>query len=163
MPDEITYSIILPAYLEEENLRLLLPRLGETLRHIQEASEVIVVDTAKPLDGTKEVCAQYGARHVIRRPSDSFGDAMRTGIREARGQWLIFMDADGSHAPEFIPRLIEHSGDNDIVIASRYIEGGFTENAWIMAFMSRVLNLTYSIVLNLNVKDVSNNLDRKSV
>ncbi len=55
---------------------------------------------------------------------NTFGDAVRTGIAEAMGERIIFMDADGSHAPEFILKLIDQSDANEIVIASRYVEGG---------------------------------------
>jgi dolichol-phosphate mannosyltransferase len=66
------------------------------------------------------------------------------------------MDADGSHAPEFIHNLWAERGKYDIVIASRYVEGGYTENSAPLRLMSRVLNWTYSLILNLPYKDVSN-------
>jgi dolichol-phosphate mannosyltransferase len=66
------------------------------------------------------------------------------------------MDADGSHAPEFIAELHPHSFQHDIVIASRYVKGGSTENSPILEFMSRVLNLTYAIVLGIRCRDMSN-------
>ena len=159
MPDifPIDYSLVLPAYREEENLRIILPRLQETIRPLSGTFEIIVVDTVEPLDFTAVVCENYGARYVRRRPSNKFGDAVRTGIQEARGQWIMFMDADGSHAPEFIPCLIRETEQNDVVIASRYIEGGNTENAPVLMLMSRVLNFSYAVILNLKCKDVSNN------
>jgi len=150
------YSVVLPAYLEEENLRLLLPRLHAVLSAQPEPYEVIVVDTPTPLDATEAACHEHRARFVRRSPGTTFGDAVRTGIREARGQWIVFMDADGSHAPEFIPRLLEQTGAHDIVIASRYVEGGYTENDRTLVAMSRLLNASYSLVLQLKVKDVSN-------
>lgn len=156
MSSEIVYSVLLPSYLEEENLRILLPRLRGVLDGISQSWEIVVVDTKTPLDATRDVCSIYGARYVNRNPSNSFGDAVRTGIQTARGRWLVFMDADGSHPPEFIPKLIANAHNQDIVIASRYTEGGVTENPWILIFMSRVLNILYAIVLSLNVKDVSN-------
>ncbi|HEY8211869.1 MAG TPA: glycosyltransferase, partial [Myxococcaceae bacterium] len=118
--------------------------------------EIVVVDTVQRLDATPDVCTQHGVRYLARSPTNSFGDAVRTGIAAAAGRWIIFMDADGSHAPEFIPQLLEHGESSDIVIASRYIQGGHTENTWALKQMSRVLNLSYSIILNLKVKDVSN-------
>lgn len=157
-------TVVLPSYREEENLRLLLPRIHEAM---QEATkplsgdyEILVVDTVKPLDSTEKACAQFGARFVRRSPSNEYGDAVRTAIAEARGEWIVFMDADGSHGPEWLPKLIAESagggGTADIVIASRYVEGGDTENPLALILMSRVLNITYSIVLGLKVKDVSN-------
>lgn len=66
------------------------------------------------------------------------------------------MDADGSHAPEFVPTLFGARGGQDVVIASRYVEGGETDNRAYLILLSRFVNLAYSIVLGLNVKDVSN-------
>jgi dolichol-phosphate mannosyltransferase len=149
-------SIVLPSYLEEENLRILLPRLNEVIRKMAITAEIIVVDTVTPLDQTHDACATHQAKYVARQGGNHFGDAVRTGIREATGTYVLFMDADGSHTPEFIPELYKHAKDYDVIIASRYIDGGYTENSSSLIWMSRILNLTYSIVLNLRCKDVSN-------
>ncbi len=149
-------SVILPSYLEEENLRLLLPRIRGTLDGLGAACEVLVIDTVAPLDNTARVCAENGVVYLNREGGDSFGDAVRSGIRRARGRYLLFMDADGSHPPEFIPELYRHAAGNDIVIASRYVEGGYTENSAGLVLMSKVLNVMYSVVLGLPCKDVSN-------
>jgi dolichol-phosphate mannosyltransferase len=152
----IQLSVVMPAYLEEENLRLLLPRLAHVLRSMQVPSEIVVVDTETPLDATEQACEELGARYVRRRGGNLYGDAVRTGIQEAQGEFCIFMDADGSHTPEFIPELFAKSAEADVVIASRYIAGGYTENPAVLIWMSRILNITYSIVLGLRCKDVSN-------
>lgn len=154
--EAVILSVILPAYQEEENLRVLLPRLRDTLQAMEIPYQILVVDTPEPLDLTREVCAQFGVDYVPRRGGNRYGDAIRTGIEEARGEYVLFMDADGSHTPEFIPRLFEFAGQNEVVIASRYVDKGHTENSFILVLMSRVLNLTYSLVLNLPCKDVSN-------
>lgn len=156
MEDEVNLSVVLPSYLEEENLRLLLPRLNEALHKIKDRFEVIVIDTMRPLDQTPDVCQMHRAKYVNREKGDSFGDAVRTGIRVARGEYILFMDADGSHPPEFIETLHPYIGEYDVIIASRYIAGGYTENNRLLIFMSRVLNKIYSLVLNLDCRDVSN-------
>ncbi len=56
MSDQPHLSVVMPAYLEEENLRLLLPRLRKTLGQLSGPSEIVVVDTVEPLDATREVC-----------------------------------------------------------------------------------------------------------
>ncbi len=149
-------SVVIPAYREEENLRVLLPRLREVLEKESLPFEALVLDTQKPLDNTAEVCAKFGVRYVPRQGGDHYGAAVMTGIREARGKWTLFMDADGSHTPEFIPRLLAHRHQFDVAIGSRYVEGGDTENPWVLIFMSRVVNVLYGIVLGLKCKDVSN-------
>ena len=156
MTERPRYSVILPAFLEEENLRLLLPRIKAEMVHIGEPFEIIVVDTPVALDATEEVCRDNAVRYVNRTPGDRFGDAVRTGIRTAEGEWVIFMDADGSHTPEFIRWLVAETPAYDVVIASRYIDGGFTENSRALVLMSRILNVTYALVLNVKCKDVSN-------
>lgn len=149
-------SVVLPAYLEEENLRILLPRLNKVLKKLDVDGEIVVVDTVSPLDQTADACRENSARYVARRGGNSFGDAVRTGIAEARGRYTVFMDADGSHAPEFIPELFSRRTLADVVIASRYVEGGYTENSFLLVLMSRVVNIAYSVVLGLKCKDVSN-------
>jgi dolichol-phosphate mannosyltransferase len=118
--------------------------------------EILVIDTQKPLDSTAEVCLAYDVQHIHRRGGNRFGDAIRTGIEEAQGDWILFMDADGSHGPEFIQRLVSRTKESDIVIASRYVDGGFTENGRVLVAMSWILNVTYRWVLGLRCKDVSN-------
>ncbi len=146
----------MPAFLEEENLRILLPRLRQALRQTGESFEMLVVDTPHPLDNTAAVCAQYGASCFPRNGGDKYGDAVRTGIRRARGSWILVMDADGSHPPEFISRLLSERPNHDVIIASRYVNGGFSENTLLQRLMSLVLNLSYSWILGLPCKDVSN-------
>lgn len=156
MDQQLELSIAIPSYLEEENLRLLLPRIRKSVDGLVRSYEVIVVDSIEPLDSTRAVCEEMGIRYVNRRNSNAFGDAVRTGIEEASGRHVLFMDADGSHPPEFIARLLPFREQFDVVIASRYVRGGHTENSRALIWMSRVLNFTYSLVLGLDCRDVSN-------
>ena len=149
-------SVVLPAYLEEENLRILLPRLKLVLSGLAIQSEILIIDTETPMDCTGDVCRDHKVRYLNRVGDNSFGSAVRTGIAGARGQHVLFMDADGSHAPEFIPKLYQHVAHADVIIASRYVEGGYTENSKLLVLMSLVLNITYSLALGLRCKDVSN-------
>jgi dolichol-phosphate mannosyltransferase len=60
------------------------------------------------MDDTAEVCAIHGVRHVRRSGGNQYGDAIRTGIAQARGTHLLCMDADGSHnASDFASMWIE--------------------------------------------------------
>jgi dolichol-phosphate mannosyltransferase len=69
------------------------------------------------------------------------------------------LDADGSHDPNTIPKLIHaiDSSDADVVVASRYVKGGRTDNGLILRIMSRVLNLIFGLVLGIKVRDISTN------
>jgi len=108
------------------------------------------------MDHTREVCLKHGVVYINREGGNFFGDAVRTVISHAKGKNIVFMDADGSHSPEFIPTMYQFMNEYDIVIASRYVEGGGTDNAKILVWMSLILNYIYSLVLRLKCKDVSN-------
>jgi len=149
-------SIVIPSYLEEENLRILLPRIIHTSNQLNITYEILVIDTCEPLDNTKFAADEYEVTYINRRNGNSYGDAVRTGIEEAKGEYILFMDADGSHSPEIISDLYYNIPDNDIVIASRYIEGGGSDNSKILVFMSLVVNRIYSIVFGMKIKDISN-------
>lgn len=154
--NNIDLSIVLPAYQEEMNLQILIPRVLQVISDLGLNAEVLIVDTQTQMDNTKELCEQYHIRHVERENGNYFGCAVRTGIAKANGEHLLFMDADGSHPPEFINELYCFANDFDVVIASRYVDKGDTENSLPLILMSRIVNWTFSIVLNLPCKDVSN-------
>jgi len=155
--NECELTIMIPAYLEEENLRILLPRLNYEIRKLTSEFEIIVVDTMQPLDHTRQVCDEHGVVYVNREGGNEFGCALRTGIKYTNGRSLITMDADGSHSPEFIKDLFAYREDYDVVIASRYVKGGYTENSKVLVYLSSILNVTYRVILGLKCKDVSNN------
>ena len=149
-------SIIIPAYYEEENLVHLLPRLIQTIKLTKLAYEILILDSIKSLDKTEALCRKYKIRYLNRKVDNSYGSAIRTGIKEARGRYILFMDADGSHSPEFIPKLLKFRHEYEIVVASRYVGNGKTENSLPLILMSRILNWTYAYVLSIPCKDISN-------
>ncbi len=157
MPEgKMDLSIVLPAYEEGENLGKLLPKLHEVVGRLTDDYEILVVDTEQPHDATPEVCARERAQYVPRQGGSMYGNAVNTGIARSRGFHVLFMDADGSHNPEFIPNLWKWRADYDLVIASRYAPGGRTENPWILIFLSQIVNVVFRLVLGLRCLDVSN-------
>jgi dolichol-phosphate mannosyltransferase len=147
---------VLPAYEEAANLEMLLPLLRQSATALGATWEILVIDTQQPRDSTPEVCRKNEVRYVPREQGPLYGHAIRTALREARGQWVIFMDADGSHNPAFLPSLWEHRESADLVIASRYIPGGKTENPAVLIFMSLMVNVVFRLALSLKCYDVSN-------
>lgn len=109
-------SIVLPAKNEAESLKTLIPRL------LQEApdAEIIVVDDGST-DNTVSICEQHGVRVVSHPYSLGNGAAIKSGARRAKGDIIVFMDADGQHRPEDIRRLVEPiaSGKFDMVVGAR--------------------------------------------
>jgi dolichol-phosphate mannosyltransferase len=135
---------------------MLLPALRQAATAMGAAFDIVVIDTQQPRDNTAEVCRKHGVRCVPREKGPLYGHAIRTALREAAGQWVIFMDSDGSHNPLFLPKLWEQRQQADLVIASRYIKGGHTENPAILIFMSLMVNVVFRMALGLKCYDVSN-------
>ena len=154
--NDLKLSVIIPSYLEEENLRLILPRLHQELAKINDSFEILVIDTMQSMDKTKDLCEQNDVRYILRESGNNYGNAIQTGIKYAKGEYTLIMDADGSHSPEFIHHLYNCKNDYDIVIASRYISGGSTDNSRLLIAMSYITNKVYSKVLNLDYEDISN-------
>ena len=154
--NEIELSVVLPAYEEAGSLKQLLPILKESVQSLTSSYEILVVGTQQPRDDTLALCAALGVTYLPRRGGDLYGDAVRTGIADARGRWIMMMDADGSHNPRIFPQLWQHRHEFDLVVASRYVRGGETENPAILIFMSHVVNIIFRVVLNLKCYDVSN-------
>lgn len=152
----VEVSVVLPAYKEGKNLECLLPEIQQVFHAMNIPHEVLVVDTPTPKDESEEVARRFGVRYIPRKGGERFGDAYRTGIFAAQGTYILFMDADGSHPPSFIPRLLEHRGNFDVVMASRYVAGGGNENNILLVGMSRLLNVVFGIVLGIPCRDISN-------
>jgi len=109
----MSISVVIPAYNEAS-------RIGEVVRKaLPYADEVIVVDDGSA-DNTAEVAAMAGAR-VIRQANAGYIAAVKRGFREARGDVIVTMDADGEHRPEDIPRLVAPilTGEVDLVLGAR--------------------------------------------
>jgi len=132
-------SIIIPTYNESENIVQVLKSIGE---HVPKdiATEAIVVDDNSP-DGTGKIVedyindAQKKSGYTIdvihRKTKSGLSSAILDGIQHSSGETVVVMDRDFSHPPKIIPQLIEEikTSKYDIVIASRYTEGGEV-NGW---------------------------------
>jgi dolichol-phosphate mannosyltransferase len=154
--DPLDLTVMLPAYKEAATLRELLPAIKQAATALTPNFEVLILDTQTAMDDTEEVCALNGVRHIRRSGGNQYGDAIRTGIAEARGRFLLCMDADGSHNASYFASMWAKRESFDIVIGSRYVAGGHTENPAILIWMSYAVNLTFRVVFNIRARDVTN-------
>ena len=148
-------GLVLATYNEAGNLPILVERL--TGLNLPLKLHIYIVDDNSP-DGTSSVAdrlaSQYGNISLITRPRKlGLGSALRDGLSAALVDGrthIITMDADLSHDPQDVPRLIETSisGGADVVQASRYVIGGGTVRwRWRRHVQSRVANLLWRTLL----------------
>jgi dolichol-phosphate mannosyltransferase len=155
--------LILPTYNEVENVeavvRAALAQLATTgLDHT-----VLVVDDSSP-DGTGQVADRLAAeleevRVLHREAKEGLGRAYLAGFELAlanRADLILEMDADFSHDPADLPRLIAAAGDADLVLGSRYVPGGGVEN-WgaLRRLLSRGGSWYSRVLLGVPVRDLT--------
>lgn len=159
----MTTLVVMPTYNERESLPTTLALVRESVPDV----DVLVVDDASP-DGTGEWAQQRADAdprvHVLHRPGkEGLGRAYLDGFRWAlaRGYELVVeMDADGSHRPQDLPRLLAaaQQGDPppDLVIGSRWVPGGAVVNwPWHRQLISRAGTLYARLALRLSVHDAT--------
>ncbi len=164
----IFLSVLLPTLNEAESMRLLLPRLVETLNVSGCRYEILIVD-GNSRDGTCEVVETFtrnllpeqvkgmeGCR-VIKQELPGYGEALKAGFAQFKGDFLATMDADLSHHPGVITDMIAVAqvSQAEMVIGSRFIRGGGTEAPFFRAFLSKILNKFFRFSLDLPYRDLS--------
>lgn len=155
-------AVVVPTYNEAENLPLLARRLFAL--DIPECV-LIVVDDGSP-DGTGDVAlkleGEYDGRvHLIQRGrKQGLGTAYTDGLTYALGtgaDFVVHMDADLSHAPEYIPGFLSDLDGADVVVGSRYVEGGGSEEEWGLRrrVLSKIGNAGIRAVTGIKTRDVT--------
>ncbi|CAM3050630.1 polyprenol monophosphomannose synthase [Williamsia muralis] len=154
--------VIIPTFNEIENLPLIVKRVHAA----QPAVHILIVDDSSP-DGTGELADKLAATdgadriHVMHRTvKDGLGAAYIAGFKWGLARdytVLVEMDADGSHAPEQLHRLLDRLNDGaDLVIGSRYVPGGTVVN-WPRRreILSRGGNVYSRLALGVKIKDIT--------
>ena len=148
-----TVSVIIPTKNEAETIRMVLDSLKSNNEII---GEILVVD-GNSEDSTRQIASDFGARVVLDNGIGK-GDAIRVGIKESKGDILVFMDADGSHDSNDIHKLVIPiiNDELDMVIASRW-KGGSDEFVGTFSqffrsiggtFITTVMNYRWKVMLS---------------
>ena len=153
--------VIIPTYDERENLPVIYRRLKDACPGVH----LLIVDDSSP-DGTGELAdelaaADPGRTHVMHRTAkDGLGAAYLAGFAWGLGRdysVLVEMDADGSHAPEQLHRLLDAvDAGADLVIGSRYVDGGTVRNwPWRRWALSWTANTYARLALDIGIHDIT--------
>ncbi|MFC1590829.1 glycosyltransferase, partial [Candidatus Omnitrophota bacterium] len=140
---------------EKENLEFLIPAVtNEALNFLGRGDfEVILLDGGS-IDGTKEVIKDMGVKFHSQK-SKGYGNALIEGFNIATGDYLLTMDADLSHRPDFILNMWKEKESAEIIVASRYIQGGTAETGRLRKMLSIILNVAFRKGLSLQIRDCS--------
>ena len=151
---ELRVTVVIPAK-DEEGL------IGEIVDQVKPyADEVLVVD-GHSRDRTAEIATAHGAR-VIQDNGQGKGEALRLALARAEGEIVVFIDADGSHDPHDIPKLVApiRAGASDLVIGSRGKGGSDELHGTLEQFIrysgSQVIMLAINYRWNVRLTDSQN-------
>ncbi|QGR17964.1 glycosyltransferase [Sulfurisphaera ohwakuensis] len=145
-------GVLVPTYNEAENIKELIPRIRQ---YLPDAKIIIVDDDSE--DSTAEIARKLDAIVFVRKGEKGLGSALRFGLLkglELGFEYLATMDADLSHDPIYLPKMFEEATKADLIIGSRYIEGGKIEN-WPLKrrIISKGANMLAKTLLRIDVKD----------
>ncbi len=140
-------TVVIPAFNEEEVI-------GETIERVKPFCDDIIVALAKrSSDGTADVARSYGVR-VIRDHGKGKGDGMRCAISCITEGIIVFIDADGSHIPEDIPKIVQplQEGKAEMVIASRFLGGSEELHGDFEKFLRMFFSMCIAQIINWRFK-----------
>lgn len=147
-------SVVVPAKNEAQNV-------GDILTRARPFADELAIVDGHSTDRTCEIAQELGAR-IILDPGKGKGSGIREAIAQAHGDILVFIDADGSHDPDDIPRLLRpiQQGKADLVVGSRML-GGSDElhsslGEAIRLFGSTIVNLIINYSLGVRITDAQN-------
>ncbi|MBK50191.1 MAG: polyprenol monophosphomannose synthase [SAR202 cluster bacterium] len=155
-------SVIIPTYNEAGNLPVLIKNIfDQSIQNLH----LLIIDDSSP-DGTAIIANQLakeypGKIELIQREAKlGLGSAYKIGYQKAIASdvdIVVQMDADLSHSPQYIPEFLKQLDNADIVIGSRYIEGGKVDRDWnlLRKMISKLGVISIRIVTGLKIKDVT--------
>jgi dolichol-phosphate mannosyltransferase len=120
-------SIVIPTYNEKENIRFIVERIRDIMRRVNKSYEILFVDDSS--DDTPAILAEASrrypeVRYLHRTGERGLATAVAMGFEHAKGENIIVMDADLQHPPELIPFILKRLTLAEVVIPSRFINGG---------------------------------------
>lgn len=158
---EFEYSIVIPAYNEAKRLPATLEKIEKFLADFPKKVEIVVVN-----DGSKDTTVKEVAKFIEKYPklhlrcidnkeNHGKGYAVRMGMLDAKGKYVLFTDADNSTPIEELASFDSQVTDADILIGSRYMKGSKLEirQPWYRIMLGRMANLLIQVTLIDDIKD----------
>ena len=152
--EDFFVSVVIPVFNEEHTIGDIVTRTKKTLEQLGVSYEVLVVDDGS--DDRSADISQAREAHVLREAHQGKGYALRSGFRQAKGELIVTLDADGSHQPEEIPLVLQYIRQDraDFVIGSRFFNSDANKSKIpkVNRFGNRLFN---SLIWYLTGKEIS--------
>lgn len=143
-------SIVIPAYNEEDGIRSTLEKL--LLVNQKRGWEIIVVNDGST-DNTRDIIENIKGINVIHHPYNrGYGSALKTGIRHAKGNLVVFFDGDGQHNPEEIEKLLNNFKNYDMLVGER---GKDSHKDWIRKPGKLILSKVANYLTGRKIPDLN--------
>ena len=147
-------SLFFPAYNEEGNLKNTVEKAIPILKNIASEYELLIVDDGSK-DKTGEIAdklaEEYSFIQVIHHhPNRGYGEALKSGFYNSKYQWIVFIDSDGQFDFSEVTKLIEKSGEADIVAGYRINR----QDSWMRKLFGFGWTLLARLLLGIKVRDV---------
>lgn len=159
MREEFYLSVVVPAYKEENRLHKIVEAIKKYEKAHDFSVEIIIVVDGSP-DNTADVAKAYsqdigGLRVIDRKENKGKGYSVKEGVLEARGNYILFADADNSTPLHQVDKLLKFAEQFEVVIGSRYAaEGKFARPQPLYRILgSRLMNLVIQLFATRGIKD----------
>ncbi len=113
------FSLIIPVFNESLAIKEVCAGLAQVINQHNLVSEIIIVDDGSD-DRTKDVLKDIQGTVLVTHPyNKGYGAAIKTGVRHAKHDWILFFDGDGQHRPGYILELLRFTGEYDMIVGAR--------------------------------------------
>jgi glycosyltransferase involved in cell wall biosynthesis len=151
--EKLEISVVVPAYNEEGNLPILVPKLVEVLKDLGRSYEMIFVDDGST-DGSRKILREMASRcpsiRVLRfKENRGLSTALIAGMREAQGETIVTLDSDLQNDPSYIPKLLKYLDRYDMATGWRQKR----EDSWLKKISSKIANAVRNRVSGEDIRD----------
>ena len=164
--NEVKLTIIVPCYNEGAALPSFISKLSEAAKSIKELVEIILVDDGSS-DNTPEILKDIpqGFNSISHPRNRGYGAALKTGLKNAKGEWIAIIDADGTYGPEELSNLWDETKNNDMVVGRRTRNIGFLRSIpkWILTRLATILSGAPIPDLNSGLRIFRKDIARKFI
>ncbi|MEM3622987.1 MAG: glycosyltransferase family 2 protein [Candidatus Bathyarchaeia archaeon] len=155
--------VVLPCFNEEQNIKQLVHEIDETLKPYVQYEIIAVNDGSHDRTGEalKDLSTEYPIRVLVHYTNMGLGAALRTGLVEAANlacdeDFVVTMDSDNTHNPKHVLDMLNFAVDADIVVGSRYVDGGKQLNVPLhRTILSMGINFLVKSLFHLQVRDAT--------